>query len=67
MEFNLTTEKYEILSLAGMENISLSYPDSESQRMLVFSHMENIGPLQIQAIVYILSNIYRTCIQNWDW
>jgi uncharacterized protein with von Willebrand factor type A (vWA) domain len=29
--------------------------------------MWKIDPIQMQAILYIQRNIYRACIQQWDW
>jgi hypothetical protein len=55
MEFYSATKKNEILSFAGkwmeLENIILSSPGSESQKLNVFSHMWNIDPIQIQAML----------------
>jgi hypothetical protein len=31
------------------------------------THFLYVGPVQMQAILYIPRNVYRTCIQKWDW
>jgi SLT domain-containing protein len=39
---------------------------SASQRPRVFSHIWNIGPIQIQAILYKHRSTYRAYIQKWE-
>jgi hypothetical protein len=36
------------------------------QRSYVFSHMWNICPPKMQAMLYIHRNIYRVCVKKWD-
>jgi hypothetical protein len=50
------------------ENIILSeVSQAQKAKGCIFSLMWNIGPMQIQAILYVDRNLYRTCIQRWDW
>jgi hypothetical protein len=72
MEFYSAIKKSEILLFAGkwmeLENIILSEVNqAQKAKGHMFSHVWNIGPIQIQAMLYIHRNIYRTCIQKWDW
>jgi hypothetical protein len=50
-----------------LENIILSeVSQAQKAKVHVFSHMWNIGPMQIQAISYIHINIYRTYTPKWE-
>jgi hypothetical protein len=46
-------------------HLKCNYPGSESQNPHFLSHMQNIDPIQIQAISHIHININRTCTQKW--